>query len=56
MTAVYEEFEGHQDRSGEPEILMSQSIVLGEIKTQILLQNEKPFESSNSMTTVHRTN
>ena len=35
-----EEFEGHQDRSGEPEILMGQSIVLGEIKAGIPLQNE----------------
>ena len=35
-----EEFESHQDRSGEPEILMGQSIVLGEIKAEIPLQNE----------------
>ena len=35
-----EEFENHQDGSGEPEILMGQSIVLGEIKAEILLQNE----------------
>ena len=31
----------HQDGSGEPEILMGQSIVLGEIKAEIPLQNEK---------------
>ena len=35
-----EEFENHQDGSGEPEILMGQSIVLGEIKAEIPLQNE----------------
>ena len=35
-----EEFEAHQDGSGEPEILMGQSIVLGEIKAEIPLQNE----------------
>ena len=35
-----EEFESHQDRSGEPEILMGQSIVLDEIKAEIPLQNE----------------
>ena len=35
-----EEFEAHQDRSGEPDVLMGQSIVLGEIKAQIPLQHE----------------
>ena len=40
MAAICEEFENHQDGSGEPEILMDQSIVLGEIKTEIPLQNE----------------
>ena len=38
--AVCEEFESHQDGSGEPEILMGQSIVLGEIKAEVPLQNE----------------
>ena len=37
-----EEFEAHQDGSGEPDVLMGQSIVLGEIKAEILLQNEIP--------------
>ena len=32
VAAICEEFEDHQDRTGEPEILMGQSIVLGEIK------------------------
>ena len=32
VAAVCEEFENHQDGSGEFEILMSQSIVLGEIE------------------------
>ena len=40
VTAICEEFESHQDRSGEPEILMGQSIALGEIKAEIPLQNE----------------
>ena len=40
VAAICEEFENHQDGSGEPEILMGQSIVLGEIKAEILLQNE----------------
>ena len=33
-------FESHQDRSGEPEILMGQSIVLGAIKAEVPSQNE----------------
>ena len=38
-----EEFEAHQDRSGELDVLMGQSIVLGEIKAKIPLQNENPY-------------
>ena len=37
---ICEEFEAHQDGSGEPDVLMGQSIVLGEIKAEIHLQNE----------------
>ena len=37
---ICEEFESQQDGSGEPEILMGQSIVLGEIKAEVPLQNE----------------
>ena len=40
VAAICEEFESHQDRSGEPEILMGQSIVLGEIKAEVPSQNE----------------
>ena len=40
MATICEEFETHQDGSGEPDVLMGQSIVLGEIKAEILLQNE----------------
>ena len=43
VAAICEEFENHQDGSGEPEILMGQSIVLGEIKAEVLLQNENPL-------------
>ena len=43
VAAVCEEFENHQDGSGEPEILMGQSIVLGEIKAEIPLKNENPL-------------
>ena len=37
---ICEEFESHQDRSGELDVLMGQSIVLSEIKTEVLLENE----------------
>ena len=37
VAAMCEEFENHQDGSGEPEILMGQSTVLGEIKAEIPL-------------------
>ena len=43
VAAVCEEFESHQDRSGEPEILMGQSIVLGEIKAETPLHDEDPM-------------
>ena len=39
---ICEEFEAHQDRSGELDVLMGQSIVLSEIKAEIPLQNENP--------------
>ena len=43
VAAIREEFKNHQDGSGEPEILMGQSIVLGEIKAEVPLQNENPL-------------
>ena len=43
VAAICEEFENHQDGSGEPEILMGQSIVLGEVKAETPLQNENPM-------------
>ena len=39
---ICEEFEACQDRSGELDVLMGQSIVLSEIKTEVLLQNDDP--------------
>ena len=35
-----EEFEFHQDRSGQPDVLMGQSIVLSEIKAEVPLEND----------------
>ena len=43
VAAIREEFEDHQDRTGEPVILMGQSIVLGEVKAETPLQNENPM-------------
>ena len=43
MAITCEEFEYHQDGSEEPEILMGQSIVLGEVKAEAPLQNENPM-------------
>ena len=37
-----EEFETHQDRSGQPGVLMGQSIVLNEIKAEVPLENDIP--------------
>ena len=37
-----EEFEFHQDRSGQADVLMGQSIVLSEIKAEIPWQNDIP--------------
>ena len=34
MATICEEFETHQDGSGEPDVLMGQSIVLIEIKAE----------------------
>ena len=55
VAVICEEFENHQDGSGEPEVLMGQSIVLGKIKAEIPLQNENYSKTSNSMATVHGT-
>ena len=43
VAAVCEEFEDHQDRTGELVILMSQSIVLGEVKAEAPLHDENPM-------------
>ena len=43
VAAICEEFEDHQDRTGEPVILMGQSIVLGEVRAETPLQNESPM-------------
>ena len=42
MAAVCEEFESHQDRSGQPDVVIGQSIVLSEIKAEVPLENDDP--------------
>ena len=37
-----EEYESLQDRSGQPDVLMGQSIILSEIKTEVPLGNDDP--------------
>ena len=43
VAAFCEEFEDHQDRTGEPVILMGQSIVLSEVKAEAPLHDEDPM-------------
>ena len=42
VAAICEEFENHQDGTGQPVILVGQSIVLGEIKAEVLVHDEEP--------------
>ena len=42
VAEVCEEYEAHHDRSGRPDKVMGQSIVLSEIKTEVLLDNDDP--------------
>ena len=39
---ICEEFESHQDRLGQLDVLIGQSIVLSEIKAEVLLENNIP--------------
>ena len=40
VAAICKEFEDHQDRTGEPVILVGQSIVLGEVKAETPVHDE----------------
>ena len=44
VAAICDEFEGHQDSTGQPVILVGQSIVLGEIKAEVPAHDEEPRE------------
>ena len=39
---ICEEYESLHDRSGQPDMVMGQSIVLSEIKTEVPLENDDP--------------
>ena len=41
-----DEVESHQDRSGQPDVLMGQSIVLSEIKAEVPLENDIPLHQN----------
>ena len=43
VAAICDEYEGHQDSTGQPVFLVGQSIVLGEVKAETPLQNESPM-------------
>ena len=42
VATICEEFEDHQDRTGQPVILVGQSIVLGEVKAETPVHDEDP--------------
>ena len=42
VAAICEEFEDHQDRTGQPVILVGQSVVLGEVKAEVPVHDEDP--------------
>ena len=44
VAAMCDEYEGHQDSTGQPVILVGQSIVLGEINAEVLAHDEEPRE------------
>ena len=42
VAALCEEYENHQDGTGQPVILVGQSIVLGEVKAEVPVHDEDP--------------
>ena len=42
VAAFCDEYESHQDGTGQPVKLVGQSIVLGEIKTEVPVHDEEP--------------
>ena len=46
-----EEYESLHERTGQPDIVMGQSSVLSEIKTEVLLENDDPAHQNFPFTT-----
>ena len=42
VAAICDEYESHQDSTGQPVILVGQSIILGEIKAEVPVHDEEP--------------
>ena len=42
VAAICDEYESHQDSTGQPVTLVGQSVVLGEIKAEVLVHDEEP--------------
>ena len=49
VAAFCDEYESHQDGTGQPVILVGQSIVLGEIKAEVLVHDEEPRDDQISL-------
>ena len=45
VAAICDEYEGQPDNTGQPVILEGQSIVLGEIKAEVLAHDEEPRDA-----------
>ena len=45
MAAICDEYEGHPDSTGQPVILVGQSLVLGEIKVEVFAHDEEPRDA-----------
>ena len=55
VAAICEEFEGHQDSTEQPVILVGQSIVLGEVKAEVPVHDEDPQRRPNHLAAIHST-
>ena len=45
VAAICDEYEGHQDSTGQPVLLVGQSIVLGDIKAEVPAHDEEPRDA-----------
>ena len=42
VAAICDEYESHQDSTGQPVLLVGQSLVLGKVKAEVLVHDEEP--------------